>query len=84
MARGACFIFGCDIGVSTTGYAEANPTGGVDYPYAYWCIVRRGEVLAEGKVDHPLDWENHSRSEVQKLVAMHVLGALVDVLTLSS
>jgi nicotinamide-nucleotide amidase len=42
MARGAAKLFGSDIGVATTGYAEPDPSRGVTTPYA-WVAVARGE-----------------------------------------
>jgi len=35
MARGACKLFGSDIGIATTGYAEPDRSRGIDIPFAY-------------------------------------------------
>jgi nicotinamide-nucleotide amidase len=49
MARGAAKLFGSDLAVATTGYAERAPEQGVRAPQAYWALVhcRRGRVVAE-------------------------------------
>jgi nicotinamide-nucleotide amidase len=41
MARGACRLFGSDIGIGTTGYAEPSPEHRVRSPYAWWSVARR-------------------------------------------
>ena len=41
MACGVCGLFGSDIGVGTTGYAEPSPMDGVEQPLAYWAIASR-------------------------------------------
>ncbi len=39
MARGAARLFGAEIGVATTGYAEADPERGVAAPFAWVALV---------------------------------------------
>ena len=48
MAQGAADLFGADIAVATTGYAEPNPAAGVEAPMAWWalCHQRRGGRVA--------------------------------------
>jgi nicotinamide-nucleotide amidase len=46
MARGVCGLFGSDVGMGTTGYAEPSVAPVVPVPYAWWALVRRG---ADGK-----------------------------------
>lgn len=47
MARGVCELFGSDLGVATTGYAERSPADGpapdegVAEPFAWWAIAHR-------------------------------------------
>ncbi len=78
MAVGACRLFGADLGVATTGYAEPSPTGGVTSPFAWWVIARRGArgkltAVKSGRVECP----GCSRTEVQAIVADAVLAELI-------
>lgn len=77
MARGVCALFGSDLGVATTGYAEPWPEGGVVAPYAWWALAhrRRGKFIAlrTGRVECP----GEKRISVQQIVADAVLAELV-------
>jgi nicotinamide-nucleotide amidase len=77
MAKGACMLFGSDVGVSTTGYAEAFPQWKVDAPFAWWALARRdpagGYAVQSGRVDCP----GLSRVDVQERVASAAYDALV-------
>lgn len=77
MARGACVLFGADLGVATTGYAEPSAAWQVPEPFAWWGLARRepgGDfVVASGRVDLP----GLSRTDVQERVAGAALDALV-------
>lgn len=77
MARGACALFGSDLAVATTGYAEASPAQGAAEPFAWWAIAhrRRGRFVGDrtGRVECP----GASRTEVQGIVADAVLAELV-------
>ena len=76
MARGACVLFGADLGVATTGYAEASPQWHVAAPFAWWGLARRrpgGNFdVASGRVDCP----GLSRVDAQERVAAAALDAL--------
>jgi nicotinamide-nucleotide amidase len=76
MARGACALFGSDVGAATTGYAEASPQNGVSEPFAWWGLARRqpdgGFSVTSGRVDCP----GLSRMQVQDRVAAAALEAL--------
>ena len=77
MAQGACGLFGADLAVATTGYAQVNPAKEVSVPLAWWalCHRRRGgraEVISE-MVTVP----DAGRVEVQERVAAVVLRELV-------
>jgi nicotinamide-nucleotide amidase len=76
MARGACVLFGADVAVATTGYAEASPQAKVESPFAWWALARRlpggGFAVASGRVECP----GLSRVEVQERVAAESLDAL--------
>lgn len=77
MARGACALFGSDLAVATTGYAEPSPADGVAAPFAFWALAhrRRGRFLRVlgGRVECP----GAKRTEAQQIVAEAVIGELV-------
>jgi len=77
MARGACALFGSDLGVATTGYAEASADLPVAAPFAWWGLARRlpdgGFAVSSGRVDCP----GLSRVEVQERVAEAAIDALI-------
>lgn len=50
MARGVARLFGCEIGVATTGYAEPDAARGVAAPFA-WVAVARGEATRIARVE---------------------------------
>jgi len=76
MARGAAALFGADLAVATTGYAEPAPTKGVDAPFAYWTIVRRVAprrwAVVAGRVVCP----GMTRTQAQSAVTDAVLAEL--------
>ncbi|WP_415909487.1 CinA family protein [Oleiharenicola sp. Vm1] len=77
MAVGACQVFGSDLALSTTGYAEPSRADGVKDPMAWWALahVKRGGKIAvvSGTVELP----GASRLEAQQRVAETVVGVLV-------
>ena len=83
MAAGACALFGADLGVATTGYAEPSADWKVTEPFAWWALafVRRPARGAcrtrSGRVDCP----GASRTDVQERVAVAALDALIALLT---
>jgi nicotinamide-nucleotide amidase len=78
MASGAVQLFGSDLAVATTGYAEPAQTKGVTVPFAWWALAWKqpnGEVsLQHGRVECP----GLSRIGVQEAVASSALAALMD------
>jgi nicotinamide-nucleotide amidase len=76
MARGACTLFGADVGVATTGYAEPSAVDGVLVPFAWWAVTRRGEggrfVFRHGRIECP----GASRIETQAMVAEAAIAEL--------
>lgn len=82
MAAGACRLFGTDVAVATTGYAELAKAEGVAEPFAYWALAHRarrgGKLIAirSGRVECP----GASRIEAQTLVAEAVVSELVEYL----
>lgn len=77
MACGVCRLFGSDLGVATTGYAEPAPSEGVRTPFAWWAVARRGRngkfILRHGRVECP----GEPRVEVQRIVAAAAVGELI-------
>ncbi|MEO7414216.1 MAG: CinA family protein [Opitutaceae bacterium] len=80
MARGACSLFGSNLGLATTGYAEPAPNHGVTDPFAWWALAHRRRerfvAVRNGRVDCP----GKSRTDVQVMVAEAALAGLVDYL----
>lgn len=80
MARGVCALFGADVGVATTGYAEPAPAAGVTVPFAWWAVAVRTESgrfqSRHGRIECP----GASRTAVQAIVADAVLAETVDFL----
>ena len=77
MARGVCELFGSDLGVATTGYAEPLAADGVAEPFAWWAIARRGArgkfSLRSGRVECP----GETRTDAQAFVADAAIAELV-------
>jgi nicotinamide-nucleotide amidase len=80
MARGACELFGSDLGIATTGYAEVVPAENVSAPFAWWALAhrRRGRIVhvRHGRIECP----GESRTDVQTIVAEAVVAELVEYL----
>jgi nicotinamide-nucleotide amidase len=80
MALGACRLFGSDLGLATTGYAEPSVKSKVAQPFAWWALaqVRRGRTVAlcSGRVECP----GATRVETQIIVAAAVLAELTEYL----
>ncbi|HVS51698.1 MAG TPA: nicotinamide-nucleotide amidohydrolase family protein [Opitutaceae bacterium] len=77
MACGGCALFGSDLGVATTGYAEPNAELKIAAPFAWWAIARRtrGKIVAvrSGRVECP----GAKRIEAQTIVAEAAIAELV-------
>jgi nicotinamide-nucleotide amidase len=77
MALGATELFGADIAVATTGYAEPARAAGVKSPMAWWAICQRRPhgrlALSSGIVEVP----GANRTEAQARIAGDVIGLLV-------
>lgn len=80
MARGACALFGSDIGLATTGYAEPAFERDIAYPLAFWALAHRRPdssfVLRHGRIER----SRAERVEMQETVAAEALAALVGYL----
>ncbi len=77
MALGASKLFGSDLAVATTGYAEPSKERGVKAPMAHWAFVhrRRGRVVAAG--GGMVVCAGLRRTEVQTAVTDVVLAELL-------
>jgi len=79
MARGVCSLFGSDLGLATTGYAERSPADGVVEPFAFWALAHRATrgakfvAIRSGRVECP----GAKRAEAQQMVAEAVVAELV-------
>jgi nicotinamide-nucleotide amidase len=77
MARGAGELFGSDLALGTTGYAEPSPAHRVAEPFAWWALAhrRRGKFVAlrTGRVECP----GATRVDAQMIVADAALAELV-------
>ena len=77
MAFGVTKLFGSDLGVATTGYAEPARAQGIKAPMAWWAIcqqLKNGKLrLHSGTVETP----GANRLEAQTRIATDVLGLLV-------
>jgi nicotinamide-nucleotide amidase len=78
MARGVCALFGAELGIGTTGYAEASADPVVADPFAWWAIAWRqsdgSSKMRSGRIDCP----GLSRVAAQERVADAALKALVE------
>jgi nicotinamide-nucleotide amidase len=80
MAQGACKLFGSDLAVATTGYAEPSRDQNVADPFAFWALAhrRRGRFrrVLSGRIECP----GASRIDAQTIVAEAVIAELVEYL----
>jgi nicotinamide-nucleotide amidase len=77
MAFGVTQLFGSDVGVATTGYAEPARAAGIKAPMAWWAICHR---LKSGKLalhSGTAEVTGASRTEAQARIAADVVGLLV-------
>ena len=79
MARGACALFGADVALATTGYAEPAPTRGVKSPLAWWALCHQSGGLPAVRTGL-MEFPGAGRGEMQEAVADEVLRALVTYL----
>jgi nicotinamide-nucleotide amidase len=76
MACGACRLFGSDLAVATTGYAEPTPDAGVEAPFAWWALAHRHRGrfvhVRTGRIECP----GAKRVDAQAMVADAVVAEL--------
>jgi nicotinamide-nucleotide amidase len=82
MARGACALFGADLAVATTGYAEPSAEHHIAHPCAYWAICHRRpenvEVWREGFVELPSCARSEAQEKIATLAGEELLAYLRD------
>jgi len=77
MARGALKLFGCDLAVATTGYAEPSPKDGIEAPFAWWALAWR-QKKGKPRLRHGcVECYGSKRVEVQAIVAEAALAELI-------
>jgi nicotinamide-nucleotide amidase len=76
MARGAAALFGSALAVSTTGYAEPDPSKNVDAPFAYWALAHRVTARRWNVTGGRIVCPGMTRNEAQDAVASAVLAEL--------
>ena len=78
MASGVCALFGSELGLATTGYAE--PTTGVPVPFAWWALAHElgggRRTVRSGRLECP----GLTRVQVQEKVAEAVVKVLANYL----
>lgn len=79
MARGAGELFGADLALATTGYAEASSEHNVGVPFAWWALARRD---GDGwKVEcHRVECPDTDRVGVQAEVTVASITGLLEYL----
>lgn len=77
MARGAAELFGADIAVATTGYAEPAPERNVEAPFAYWALAHRVTARRWHTVGGRVVCPGMTRDQAQRCVAEAVIGEWV-------
>jgi nicotinamide-nucleotide amidase len=84
MARGAARLFGADVAVATTGYAEPAKDKGADVPFAYWAVTRRVGARRWRTITGRVVCPGMRRTEVQSAVTDAVLAELVAFLRVAT
>jgi nicotinamide-nucleotide amidase len=82
MATGACRLFGSDVGVATTGYAEPAVARGFAQPGGFWAVVRKAgdgtcHLARHGSL---FGTRGENRIEMQQAIATAALTGLLDFL----
>jgi nicotinamide-nucleotide amidase len=77
MARGVCVLFGADLGVATTGYAEPFEAENITEPFAWWAIAFRPKGRGEFTMRHGyVECVGASRTDAQTIVAESAMAEL--------
>ncbi len=75
LAIGATRLFGTQIGLATTGYAEADPAAGLSIPYA-WIAVTTPHAQRVLRVDLPLGDRSAAQAAATTAALRLLAGAL--------
>jgi len=76
MAEGACALFGANLAVATTGYAEPSPAEKIKAPMAWWAVCHRQRGGKSAVISGMIELPGAARVEVQERVAGEVIAAL--------
>lgn len=76
MARGACALFGADVAVATTGYAQPAEARGFAAPGLFWALCHRQPDNREVRREGLLTFAGAGRVAVQRGAAEAVYAAL--------
>lgn len=79
MARGVVELFGADLALATTGYAEPAPAQGVTVPFAWWALAHRKAGGWHGQSTR-VDCPGADRVQVQQQVAHAAMDGLIEYL----
>jgi nicotinamide-nucleotide amidase len=77
MARGTLKLFGSDLAVATTGYAEPSPKDGAEAPFAWWALAWRQKKGKPWLRHGCVECYGSKRVEVQSIVAEAALAELI-------
>jgi nicotinamide-nucleotide amidase len=77
MAAGAGALFGTDLGIATTGYAEPSAEWRVGEPFAWWAVAYRPPTGPGETRSGRVNWPGASRTEAQERTADAAMDALV-------
>jgi nicotinamide-nucleotide amidase len=80
MAQGACMLFGSDLGLATTGYAEPSAEWHVAQPFAWWGLAHRRADGTFALLSRRVEYPGAPRTQVQEEVAEAALAALIECL----
>jgi nicotinamide-nucleotide amidase len=80
MAEGACALFGADVAVATTGYAEPSAADRIKAPMAWWAVCHRWRGGKSAVISGMIEMPGAKRVEAQERVAAEVLAALATYL----
>jgi nicotinamide-nucleotide amidase len=78
MARGVCKLFGSELGLATTGYAEVSV--GVSAPFAWWALAHEAAGEPSKVISGRVTCPGLNRVQVQEKVAETVVAELVKYL----
>ncbi len=80
LALGARRLFGAEIAVSTTGFAEPAPEHGEPFPMAWWALAWAPPDGKEQTQAGRVAWPDTPRQKAQDLTTLAAAGALLHLL----